>query len=97
MVIAIAVKGLTAVDTSEVIDGLAFDRLRVAVPPGHAADVRAEFFLPIVRGAHQLGSTLEAQFFLAVRIPPADRFDRIQRVAGEDSNLLIAQPLFPIP
>ena len=96
MVIAIAVKGLTAVDTSEVIDGLAVDRLWMVVPPGHAADIRAEFFLLIVRGAHQLGSTLEAQLFLAVRISPADRLDRIQRVAGEGSNPLIAQPLFPI-
>ena len=42
MVIAIAVKGLTAVDTSEVIDGLAVDRLWMVVPPGHAAGVRTE-------------------------------------------------------
>ena len=78
MVIAIAVKGLTAVGTSEVIDGLAVDRLWMVVPPGHAAGVRTELFLLIVRSSHQLGPALEAQFFLAVRIPPANRLDRVQ-------------------
>ena len=58
--------------------------------------VSEQNFSPYSEGCAQLGSTLEAQLFLTVRISPADRLDRIQRVAGEGGDPLIAQPLFPI-
>ena len=62
-----------------VVDGLAADRFRVAVPLCHTAGVRTELLLPIVRGAHQLGPTLEAQLsspFGFLPVPDSHRWHR---------------------
>ena len=75
------------------VDGLAVDRLRVAVPPSHVAGIRTELLFPMVRCVRQLGAALGTQFFLFVRVPPADGFDGIQRVPGQSSDAFVAEAL----
>ena len=77
------------------VESLSVHPLRVAVPPSHAALVRAELLLLSMGELFYFGPALQADFFVEGRVSATGGFDCVDRIPGNRGNGFISQSLTP--